>query len=385
MKVLLCSIYSPSGGDGVSNSTRQLVSALGKKGVDVIIFTTDWGWKADDIAKFGSDKLHIFKAVFNNNFDFSIGMIKRLYGICKEYDLIHFNSIYSVSTVLGAYASRKSNTPYVVSPQGNFIPSLKGQEGIRSAGKKMIFFNLFSRRVLINANKVVCNSEPEMESVRSRIKTDNLVCVRNGIDASDYSGALDSNIIEEKLGIKEGTPIFLFLGRLAEEKAIPFLLNVWRRVIQKMPDAVLAICGESDRGSHARIIKMVQKLDKTESVLMPGVVSGELKKALLQKSKCLFLPSYFESFGNVVLEALASGTPVIASRGTPWSVLEEKGFGRWLTWDVNLWEKAISDIVGDSSYQDKEFSERSRKWVTENYNWDNIADQYIKVYKDVIS
>ncbi|MBU0571110.1 MAG: glycosyltransferase family 4 protein [Candidatus Omnitrophica bacterium] len=368
----------------MSNSTRQLVSALEEKGVDVTVFTTNLGWNAEDARKLKSEKLHIFKAAFDNNFDFSVEMIKRFYGVCKNYDLIHFNSIYSVSTVFGAHAARKSNTPYIVLPQGNFIPLFKRQKGVRSVVKKILFFNLFSRRVLVNADKVVCNSESEKKSVCNQIRTNNLVCIGNGLDTSIYLEPKGSKIVYEKLGIKEGTPIFLFLGRLAEEKAIPFLLDVWGRVVQRMPNAVLVVCGESYRGSYAKIKEKVRRLNRPESVLIPGVISGELKIALLQNSKCLLLPSYFESFGNVVLEALGSGIPVIASEGTPWRVLEETHLGKWLPWDVETWEEAMLEMVNDGTYYGKSFAERSRQWVKDNFSWQKISDEYIDLYEEII-
>ena len=117
---------------------------------------------------------------------------------------------------------------------------------------------------------------------------------------------------------------------------------------------------------------------------MPGVIRGEFKNALLQQSKCLLLPSYFESFGNVVLEALASGTPVIASIGTPWKSLEENDFGRWLPWDVKAWVEAIASISEGESYHTDNFSKRSKKWVKDNFNWYNISDKYIDLYRENI-
>jgi glycosyltransferase involved in cell wall biosynthesis len=385
MKILICSIYLPYGNDGVSSSTKQLVKALEQKGVDVSIFTTDWGWNSDDILKYKSDKFHIFKSNLNNSFDFSYEMIKQLYKTGINYDIVHLNSIYSASTIFGARSSKKNNLPYVVAPQGNFIPSLLNEnKGIRSVWKKRIFFELFSRKALQNANKVICNSELEMESLRSRIKTDNLTFISNGIDCSAFAEAFDAKIIEDKLGIKEGTPIFLFLGRLAEEKAIPFLLDVWDCFVRKMPDAVLVICGESDRGSHSTLGKKIKSMTRPETVIMPGPVTGKLKHALLQHSQCLLLPSYFESFGCVVLEALSSGIPVIASKGTPWSVLEKERLGRWLPWDAQAWAEAIYEIANNETFHSDSFSTYGKKWVNDNFSWQKLSDKYVKLYEDIL-
>lgn len=385
MKILLFSLYLPSRQDGVSNSTRELVSALESKGIDVTVYTTDWGWTKEEIVKQQSENVRIFKALFNNNFDYSLKMLRYFRNTCSNYDLIHFNCTYSFSTVLGAYISRRHSIPYVVYPQGNFIPLSVGRyKGIRSVGKKLLFFKLFSRKALIHADKVVCNSELEMEAVRSQIGSHNIMYINNGLDASPYYGDIDGRIIEEKLGIKSDNSIFLFLGRLAEEKALPFLLDVWEYVTKKLSHAVLVIAGSSEHGSYNRIKEKIKRLTYPESVLIPGVITGDLKLALLQKSRCLLLPSYFESFGNVVLEALISGTPVIASTGTPWKTLEENRFGKWLPWDIKAWIKAILDISANEFYQNEAFSKHSRQWVIDNFNWSNIADRYIHLYEKII-
>jgi len=369
----------------VSSSTRQLVKALEQKGLDISIFTTDWGWDSEEVLIHKSDKVYVFKANLNNSFDFSVGMIKKIFARLKHFDIIHLNSIYSASTIFGALSAKKNNLPYVVAPQGNFIPSIINKNiGIRSIWKKRIFFELFSRKALQNADKVICNSELEMKSLSRRMKTNNLTFINNGIDCSGFAEVLDDKIIEDELGIKKGTPMFLFLGRLAEEKAIPFLLDAWNCFARKMPDAVLVICGESDRGSHLKIEKKIKSMNKPETVIMPGVVTGKLKNALLQHSQCLLLPSFFESFGCVVLEALGAGIPVIASTGTLWSVLEEERLGRWLPREVQVWADAIYEIANDETFHDDSFSTYSKKWVNDNFSWQKLSDEYVKLYEEIL-
>ncbi|MDD5697541.1 MAG: glycosyltransferase family 4 protein [Victivallaceae bacterium] len=386
MKILICSIYLPSGNDGVSSSTRQLVWALERQGAEVSVFTTDWGWSSADLVEHRSDKMRVFKAVLNNNFDFSYGLIRELKKIRRgDFDLVQLNSIYSVSTVFGARFCRKNRLPYVVAPHGNFIPSLGNQnQQIRSVWKKRLFFELFSRRVLRNADKIICNSELEMKSLGNKLKTANLAFIGNGIDCAAVAETADCGIIETELGIKTGTPVFLFLGRLAEEKAIPFLLELWDVLVKKMPEATLVICGESIRDSLRKFREQVRNLARPENVIMPGPVTGELKQALLHHSRCLLLPSHFESFGYVVLEALGSGIPVVASRGTPWSVLEEKRLGRWLPRDIQTWVDALVALDREESFHDENFSAYSRKWVEDNFSWRTLAGKYLNLYEDIV-
>jgi glycosyltransferase involved in cell wall biosynthesis len=227
----------------------------------------------------------------------------------------------------------------------------------------------------------------ELNATKKLIHTNNLTSIPEGLNISFYLQQIAPDILKDKLGIDPERPLFLFLGRLAKEKAIPFLIDVWDLIIKNVPNALLVIAGanDSNQGLQKKLVNNIATLHRPESILMPGVVIGDLKLALLQHSRCLLLPSYYESFGNVVLESLASGTPVIASIGTPWKTLEENHFGKWLPWDVNIWAETMINISRDNTYQNDNFLKRSRQWVIDNFNWDNIADQYINLYKEVIN
>ena len=75
---------------------------------------------------------------------------------------------------------------------------------------------------------------------------------------------------------------------------------------------------------------MVKKHGLTSKVSFIGNVLGEKKELFLRKAKCLVMPSHTENFGIVAVEAMAQGTPVIASKNTPWEIIEKKKqvFGR---------------------------------------------------------
>jgi len=382
---LFNSLYLPSEQDGLSLSSRHLVKALIDKGTDVTVYTTSWKWKSSEIIQFNSNKLKIYGAHFDNNFDLSMGAMVSLWRSVRNFDLVHFNSIYSVSTVVGAFLCSTFRIPYVVSPSGNFLPSRDSEEnrGISGAAKKMLFFKLFSKNRLKKASMIICQSQSEMEVFQKRTSLHNVTFIPNGLDTSTYFEVVDPTIIDEKLGYGRRRNMCLFLGRFSEEKAIPFLLEAWALVIKRRPDAILVLAGPCDKGFYAHLKSYVEKLANPASVVFPGAVSGDLKVALLQSCKCLLLPSHFESFGNVVLEALASGSPVIASVGTPWQNLELFRFGKWINWEKETWANAILDLMSDDYYNTQAFKNNSRKWVSDNFEWGHIADQYLRLYSNI--
>jgi len=386
VKLLFSSLFLPSEQDGLSYSTRHLVKEFIAKGTDVTVYTTNWRWNSSDISRFKSDKLQIHAAHFNNSFDLSFGAILTFWRTVRNFDLVHFNSIYSVSTAVGALLCRAFRVPYTISPSGNFLPSIDPEDnrGISGAAKKRLFFKLLAKEALKKASMIICQSQSEMEVFRKRTSLHNVTIIPNGLDPSTYLEVVDPSIIDQKLGFGRRKNMCLFLGRFSEEKALPFLLEAWALVIKRQPDATLVLAGPCDGGFHARLKGYVEKLPDQASVVFPGAVSGDLKIALLQNCKCLLLPSYFESFGNVVLEALASGRPVIASAGTPWQSLESYRLGKWIKWEKEIWANAILELMSDDYYNTQTFRNYSRQWVADNFEWDHIADQYLRLYSNTL-
>lgn len=385
MKILFCTYYPSKLLCGVSTSARGLVGALSRRGVDVTVYTTDCGWDDEEKARERfNGKLKIFPAPFANDFDFSPEMTSYFNKTCDDFDLIHFNSIYSFSTIMGAFLARRHRIPYIISPHGNFIPKKAAHhnKGMRSPLKKRLFYKLFSRRALAFAKRIVCGSHLEAQDLRGQTGFKNIVFINNGIDVRVYCDNVDSTPIESGLSIPTDTYPILYLGRLSEEKGTLFLLDVWERLMRVSPRLVLVIAGQGRPNFCRKVKERTSRLKYPDSVLIAGPMMGKSKLTLLQKAKCLVLPSYFESFGIVVLESLLSGTPAITSIGTPWQSLEQNRLGRWLPLDVRVWQEAISSVVEDEDYHSPAFLERSRRWVIENFSWEKLAERYIELYQE---
>lgn len=383
MKVLIYSIYVPKEVDGVSYSTRKLVASLEQKGIDVTICTTNAGWSPEETSKQRSEKLRIFNASRFSGADFSPGLFFFLERNSRKFDVIQLHGTFNFPTIFGAYTAIASQTPYIISPRGNLIPSTITDKRIYHAIRKRLFFLLLAQKALKNANRIICTSQKEQDVMRDQLNTDNITYINNGLDYMPYLKNVNPQILKETLNIDVDQPLFLFLGRFSKEKAIPFLFQVWELVSKEVPRAILVIAGESNPRYRGEMFKKIGSLSRPKSVLMIDSVIGDIKLALLQHSRCLLFPSYFESFGNVVLEALISGTPVIASTGTPWESLEENHFGYWLPWDIKNWKNGILAILNDGSYKSDVFLKRTRQWVIDNFNWSNVVDRYIEVYKEI--
>jgi len=384
IKILIYTLYIPNGLCGISNHARQLVSHLKEKGIDITVCTSDLLWTKSDILNQHSKKLLIFKQWNSSKADFSPELFLYFKRYVKKFDIIQLSGIFNFPTIFGAYEARAAGIPYIVMCEGYSVPSMMPYAG---SLKKHLFYWFLGRKVLKKSQMVVCSNQGNKEIIHRQLSVDNVVYIPYGLDYLPYTEQSSPDVIRERLGINPDRPIFLLLGRLSQEKAIPFLLDMWELFVKEVPEAYLVIAGPAgfNKRYTKKIASRIAQSNYAKTVLLPGAVTGDLKYALLQHSRSLLLPSYFESFSNVVLEALASGIPVIASAGTPWSVLEEKRLGRWLgEWDIELWKKALTDILRDKYYESQNFKEVSRQWVIDNFNWSNVADQYIDIYKKIL-
>ncbi|MGA2160301.1 MAG: glycosyltransferase family 4 protein [Dehalococcoidia bacterium] len=410
MKVLIYSTYRPDMHDGASTSGRGLVEELRRHKVDVTVCTTDRGWLQNHIDGH-NDKLencHLFHAWFSHILDISPSLMLYFCKTIKSFDLIHFRGVFSFPTVFGSFVAQWFKKPYIISPVGDRIPFWDERSAISHGTIKYFYFKLLIRMVLMRASYIVCTSEMELNRILSMLGNNNRgtscasestfgiaipdgIAIPNALDENIYLagiGHVSRAVVQTELGIACDKSIYLFLGRLSREKALEFLLEAWEKVVGKKKNSVLVIAG-GGRKLHEEYIKSLRKIVATmkfpKSVIFPGPVSGELKLALLRYSCCLLLPSYSESFGMVVLEALFNGIPVLASKGTPWECLENEKLGRWLPWDTDLWAEAMINVANMMESTGQAFLLKSRKWITENFGWEKTTKKYIEIYNQVVN
>jgi glycosyltransferase involved in cell wall biosynthesis len=122
-------------------------------------------------------------------------------------------------------------------------------------------------------------------------------------------------------------PFVLGVGRLHPIKGIERAIAALSRLpAQERPRLLLA--GAGSRSYVARLARRADDLGVRGDVEFLGLVGGAALRALYAEARALVLPSRYENFGMVVLEALRAGCPVVASRETPWECLDETGAGR---------------------------------------------------------
>jgi glycosyltransferase involved in cell wall biosynthesis len=132
-------------------------------------------------------------------------------------------------------------------------------------------------------------------------------------------------------------------------------------------------------------------LSSSSHFIFTGPLNDDAKWDAYDRADLFVLPTYSENFGIVVAEALWARVPVITTKGTPWSELEEYKCGKWIdlpaegsnpsTWEAL--DEALVSVMEISDAERGEMGKRGRKLVEEKYTWEAVCGAMVKGYKEV--
>ena len=326
---LLC--YYPSQAGGPANTLFWLNNALDNRKFEVNVLSTDFG--LNDTAK--EEKQGLFTNSHQVEFINSQGklFLKKGRRFLKTADIVQFSSIFFPPTLpllLSAFIRSKK---IIISPRGELYPAALQ---IKSKQKKiwLSLIKLFQNKIHFHATneyekEIIKNYFPGAGSIRT---------IPNYIELP---------IKEEK---KIDKNQLLFIGRINPIKNIDVLIRSLSLIKQGGRKYIcLSIAGnarlEYEKLYQKDLEKLIKRLNLQENVKFIGHVEKEEKQNLIASSLALILPSKSENFGNVVLEALAQGTPVIASNNTPWEILEKENAGYLVEPKPDSLSEAILKII----------------------------------------
>jgi len=257
--------------------------------------------------------------------------------LLRDCDLLVVQGYLNLGSWVLTHEARRFRVPYILVPHGDHVPAWDWRGGYGSAIRKRAAVALYARGVVQRASAVVVGSRLEGERVAAvapRVRR-RLRVIPNAIESDvEADGDADTGSTGE-------APFALWLGRVGPEKHLDFLVACWPEVQGRVPGAELVLAGSyEDKRLARRLRAQIRGLGLDGAVRCLGYVGGPEKQHLLRAARCLVLPSRFESFGRVVVEALTVGTPVLVSTGTPWHDLPERA-GRCIPLEHAGWVGAL--------------------------------------------
>ncbi|MFK4492805.1 glycosyltransferase [Bradyrhizobium sp. USDA 336] len=283
--------------------------------------------------------------------------------------VIHIHGLWTPFECWAQLQARRSQALLVISPHGALSPRALDRKRL----KKFMAWTLYQRRIVQRAHLLIANSEREHDHLRRSGLTSPIAIIPNGVDGPKMPVISSENVNAER------KKVILFLARLCPTKGIPDLLEAWRG-LEDRRGYELHIHGFGDPGYRAYLEARIRQLGLRRDVKLLGPLYEREKWEKLHASSIYVLPSYTESFGITVAEALSAGLPVITTSATPWAHLAEKNLGWIVKNDVGQLRQALREAVSLPPFQLKATADAARHYAVQ-FSWPDIAGQYLKTFE----
>jgi glycosyltransferase involved in cell wall biosynthesis len=390
MDVLQTCIRFPPAPGGAETHVLEVSKLLSSRNYNVTVYTSDlykevpFTRKTDwepTVSGIPVKRYRAFSMPGELHYIFIPGLAKAL--LKADTDLLHAHSYGYFQVNISGLNKRLRDTPFVLTP--HFHPPWSMWGGDRRKQLRKVYDKLMAPSVLNSVDRIIGVSHHEMELLQEIIKFDNskIRYVPNGIDFSRFEPIPKKDKFQKKFKLKGN--IVLYVGRLASNKGLEVLVKSAPAVLKEHPETKFVFVGE-DEGMKEILIKQATKLDIQKNLLFTGHIKDEeLFLSAFAACSVFVLPSEYEAFGIVLLEAMACKKPVIGTRvgGVPEAIGPE-GAGVVVDYDdADALAVEINKLLHDEKLRMK-MGEIGRSRVKENFTWESVVDQIEEVYAELI-
>ncbi|RIK28424.1 MAG: glycosyltransferase family 1 protein [Anaerolineae bacterium] len=398
-----CPLATLGGKDtgGMNVYVRELTRQLGKMGIHVDVFTRSQDDHVPHVLHelgYGNRVVHIPagpehpvpKQELANYIPEFVAGIKAFACDKKiQYDVIH--SHYWMSGIAAASLSDLwAGAPIV--HMFHTLGEMKNRIARSDEEREGAYRIEGERQVIRRADRIVVATLAEQTQLRFLYKADasKMVVIPPGVNVSRFY-PIPSDEAKEFVGLKPDNRMILFVGRIEPLKGVDTLLEAMSCLQMKESRPVhLAIIGgdpsaspEKMNAEMTRLKNLCEVLGLDQSVVFLGVRDQDKLSYYYSAAEVVVMPSHYESFGMVALEAMACGTPVIASEvgGLAYLVRDgETGFTIPAEEPETLCEK-LSWLLNDPHLHDS-MSKRAVEYA-QDYAWEKVAGQIVGVYEEL--
>lgn len=226
-------------------------------------------------------------------------------------------------------------------------------------------------------------------TLRYRIRESRIRLVYNGVDATLFRPVRNPAFPEKQA--LEGKRVVLYVGHFGLRKGLPFLIQAMKQVTKEIPDSVLVCVGGVPswlprRQYWSYLETLVSENDLAGRVMLLDRVPNERLPDYYSMSSVLVLPSFYEAFPKVLIEAMACEKPVISSRlgGTSDSI--DDGVNGFLVRyaDPDELSRYIVTLLQDEKMASR-MGTAGRQRVLRDFTWDAVAHRIDSIYDEVVA
>lgn len=372
---------------------RQVGEALAQQGWQVDMFTrrseADQAEIVEHLPNCRTIRLtagaHDFiprQEIFNHCSEFVEEFLKFQSQQGREYKLIHTN--YWLSGWVGLELKKKIGVPMIHTYHSLGAVKYKAVQTIPLIANTRLGVE---KDCLEKADCVVATSPQEKEHMRSLVSTKgNIKVIPCGTDIKRF-GSVDPQQARETLGIELDAQVVFYVGRFDPRKGIETLVRAIGQSQLRASNKLQLIIGggsrkgKSDGKERERIEGIIDELGLRSLTTLPGRISDDTLPFYFAAADVCVVPSHYEPFGLVAIEAMASGTPVVASDvgGLQYTVVPEETGLLAPPRDVTAFSQAIDRLLMNPQWR-KSLGQKARTRVESKFSWEGVAEQLSGLY-----
>lgn len=282
-------------------------------------------------------------------------------------DIVHISSFFFPTAFTTAFAARLLKKKMIWSARGELDTAALAHSSLRKRPILWAIKNFIGKYPVFHST---CDEETNY------IKS---------VFGSDARVVQIPNYIEIPAPIeRKPSKFLLYIGRIHPKKAVDNLIKAAAESdLFLNSEYVLKIAGKGKNEFETDLKNLVEKLGLQEKVIFVGQVEGAEKQQLLADAHFTIMPSHTENFGVVVLESLAQSTPVIASKGSPWSSLEAEKIGFWVENSPEKIAQQLEIVLKMPETEYESYRGRCRSFVEREFDISENIDKWINLYESL--
>jgi glycosyltransferase involved in cell wall biosynthesis len=299
--------------------------------------------------------------------------------VLDRTDVLHLHAPWLPGNRQLANLARLRGVPYVVTTHGMLDDWSMNQRSL----KKWIYLKLIGRRFLNGAACIHCTADRELAQASKWFDNRSTRVIPYLVNLQQFETLPGPELGLELLPASQREQRkLLFLSRLHPKKGLDILIRALAILRERGERVVLMVAGTGEPAYERHLAELVNELGLKDHVLFLGLVTGKQKISLYQLADLFVLPTLQENFGLVLVEALASGTPVLTTNGTDiWRELEQAG-GVIAPHTPGAIAQAAAHVLSDPTERAQR-GQQGRAWVLKNLAVDPVSRQYEMLYAEL--
>ncbi len=298
-------------------------------------------------------------------------MAKKAVQIRKDYgiDVVHGHDWMMVPSSIAI--KRSLRIPFVFTIHS----TEKGRVGLHSRFSRMI--NDLEWLGTYEADRIIAVSKEFRQEVKELFNPpdEKLNYIPNGVDIRKFDV---EPVVNRDQFVADWEKMVLFVGRLTWQKGLEFLIWAMPKILERHPEAKFVIAGKGDIGQYRRLTRA---LHVDHKVYFTGFVPDDVLVSLYKLADISVIPSIYEPFGIVALEASASKTPPVGSYtgGLKENIIHEHTGLHTFPRHCKSIADQVSRLLDNESWS-RHLARNAREFVEEDFNWKRISAWTAGVY-----